>query len=74
MKTNINLQSEEHENEINQLYDFMEKLKIDMQEIFDKNNLRIEIPSIIIMTQLIYINTNFYILFFLSLNERNLLI
>jgi len=33
------------DNERNQLYDFIDKLSLDFQDISDKNNLNIEIPS-----------------------------
>lgn len=39
------MQEELFENERNQLYDFIEKLSLDLQEIADKNNIHVEIPS-----------------------------
>lgn len=43
-----NLKHEEalFENERNQLYEFIEKLSLDFQDVADKNSIKIEIPSI----------------------------
>ena len=42
---NLKNQSEAFENEKNQLYDFIEKLSTDFEDLFKKSNLSVEIPS-----------------------------
>ena len=45
LQANLKSQGESFENETNQLYDFIEKLSLDFQDIADKNNLNVQIPS-----------------------------
>lgn len=45
LQANLKHQADLSENERNQLYDFIEKLSMDFQDIADKNSIKIEIPS-----------------------------
>lgn len=47
LQSNLQHQADLFENERNQLYEFIEKLSLDFQDIADKNSLRVEIPSIL---------------------------
>lgn len=56
LQANLKMQAELFENERNQLYDFIEKLSLDLQDIADKNYIKIEIPSKFIYFVLFYKN------------------